>query len=357
VTLFLTICLLATSGAGLPAQTFAQSEGAIEAQRQPTESRGRRRGGRNLEFLGEGKSHATVLEAFQPATTKAAAATVQVLVDDKVVALGTIVDPGGLVVSKASLLDGDLKCRTGDQQEFAAEIAGILEEHDLALLRIDAQSLTAVTWRTGKPPAPGTLVAAPDADGKLLAVGVISAAPRPVPGVRVTGESRGWLGIELGGGDSGLAISSVVRRSAAEEAGLKAGDRVAQIDGQRVEQVRQVIEAVGSHPPGETIEIVVVRDGEELKKSATLGKPEDRPSPQDRWGGGPFSKRRSGFPTVIPHDTLVRPEQCGGPLVDTDGAVVGINIARALRVATYALPAETVREAVEALRQETAADR
>jgi len=38
------------------------------------------------------------------------------------------------------------------------------------------------------------------------------------------------------------------------------------------------------------------------------------------------------------------PEQCGGPLVDVHGRVIGINIARAERIATYALPAKIVQE-------------
>jgi serine protease Do len=54
---------------------------------------------------------------------------------------------------------------------------------------------------------------------------------------------------------------------------------------------------------------------------------------------------------VLPHDTVVRPRDCGGPLVDTDGNVVGINIARALRVSTFAIPADTVRQVVEELKQ------
>ena len=51
-----------------------------------------------------------------------------------------------------------------------------------------------------------------------------------------------------------------------------------------------------------------------------------------------FSDRRFGFPTVVPHDLAIAPNDCGGPLVDIDGRCLGVNIARALRVASYALP-------------------
>ena len=42
------------------------------------------------------------------------------------------------------------------------------------------------------------------------------------------------------------------------------------------------------------------------------------------------------------HDTVLDPDECGGPLLDTKGNVVGINIARAGRVVSYALPSSLI---------------
>ena len=56
--------------------------------------------------------------------------------------------------------------------------------------------------------------------------------------------------------------------------------------------------------------------------------------------GGPLSERADDFPGgVLQHDTVLQPTECGGPLVNLDGKVVGINIARAGRVESYCLPA------------------
>jgi S1-C subfamily serine protease len=55
------------------------------------------------------------------------------------------------------------------------------------------------------------------------------------------------------------------------------------------------------------------------------------------------SKRATDFPSVIQHDTALMPSDCGGPLVDLSGKVVGINIARGGRTETYAAPASRVR--------------
>ncbi len=45
---------------------------------------------------------------------------------------------------------------------------------------------------------------------------------------------------------------------------------------------------------------------------------------------------------VLQHDIPLSPEECGGPLLDLDGHCVGINVARAGRVKTLAVPASDV---------------
>ena len=59
-----------------------------------------------------------------------------------------------------------------------------------------------------------------------------------------------------------------------------------------------------------------------------------------------MSSRRGGFESVLQHDTVLRPEQCGGPILNTKGQAIGINIARATRVASYALPASVIVELI-----------
>jgi serine protease Do len=59
--------------------------------------------------------------------------------------------------------------------------------------------------------------------------------------------------------------------------------------------------------------------------------------------GGDLSKRRSGFPVFLQHDTILKPKDCGGPVVDLDGKAIGINIARAGRTDTLALPSEAIQ--------------
>ena len=58
--------------------------------------------------------------------------------------------------------------------------------------------------------------------------------------------------------------------------------------------------------------------------------------------GTEISKKRTGFPKITQTDLPILPQHCGGPVVDLDGKVIGINIARAGRIKTYMIPAEEV---------------
>ena len=296
------------------------------------------------------KTHSSVKAAYRGATGPMAKATAEVLGDGKVVALGTVVDATGYIVTKASLLQGEISCRFhADGKEMGATLKGVSDDYDLALLKVEATDLTVAAWRT-EPVGPGTLVAAVAPDGDAIGIGVISAEPRAVRGSRRSTVRRGWLGISLGDGDAGVGVADVTEGSPAAKAGLQPGDQIQSIDGQPMRSMEQVVDTVGSHSPGDTLSIQVLRDDQQVTLSAKLQKPPRMAAPEDQWGGGPFSDRRAGFPPVLPHDTVVLPSQCGGPLVDTDGKVVGVNIARALRVTTYAIPADKVQQLVTQLK-------
>ncbi len=317
---------------------------------------GRRRSWRR--FLAPGvnaKNHASVKAAFGDMVASAAPATVRILADGEAAALGAVVQSNGYILSKASLLSGKLTCKLADGRELDARIVASQEENDLALLKVDADDLTPVSWRTGDPPLPGSWVATVGQGEGPLAIGVISTGPRRIRGSRRPRSARGLLGVTLQEANSGPRIATVMKESGAERAGLKIGDVVRSIGPKAITSVRQMVDTVGSHPPGTTISLVVARQGKKLKISATLGKPsEGSPfsrSPEDAWGGGPFSERRYGFPLALSHDMAVDPHDCGGPVVDTDGKVVGINIARALRVTTYAIPADVARQALADLKK------
>jgi len=68
----------------------------------------------------------------------------------------------------------------------------------------------------------------------------------------------------------------------------------------------------------------------------------DQMSRNDQMSGA-FSERRSGFPRILQHDILGARSIVGGPLLDLDGRCLGMNIARANRSESFAIPVEDLK--------------
>jgi serine protease Do len=294
----------------------------------------------------EGASR-SVKAAFREVVARPANSTVQVYCEGKTSALGTIVDASGYVVTKASELKGAITCQlnTGSTK-YDATIVGRDAALDLALLKIDAKELQAIAWTDEAPPV-GSWLATPGLSRDPLALGVLSVSPRKIK------PPAGALGIDLGGRSAPATIREIVPNSAADEAGLRGGDVILKVDGKAMPSSEVLIETISSRLPGDTVELLIKRGTEELTIKATLrsrvetfSSGDDRAEFQNNLGSQ-LSERRAGFPLVIQHDSILKPSECGGPLVDLDGKAVGINIARAGRVESYALPGSIVREAVK----------
>ncbi|MFC1806450.1 PDZ domain-containing protein, partial [Planctomycetota bacterium] len=293
------------------------------------------------------KNHTTILRAFRPVVAKANGSIATVLCDGGAAALGTVVDANGLILTKASELRGTLECKLPGGKKHKAQVVGISSPHDLALLKVAAKGLQPIAWSEA-PAQVGALIATPGGKADPIAIGVISVAPRPM-------KERGLLGIMFPRTGDDPRVGQVMPGTAAAKAGLKPGDVITKVDGKAVETRDDVIKTIGAHPPGDKIDVHFQRGGEEKKVTVTLGSRRLSPQRQRRLDmmnmfGGPLSDRRTGFESALQHDTILLPSQCGGPLVDLDGKVVGINVARAGRVESYAIPADVARPLLDDLK-------
>lgn len=68
----------------------------------------------------------------------------------------------------------------------------------------------------------------------------------------------------------GALVTRVTSASAASEAGLRVGDVIVRIDGKPVNEASDVQALVRSRRPGDSLEVVVIRDGEQRTLSAKL---------------------------------------------------------------------------------------
>jgi serine protease Do len=293
------------------------------------------------------KNSAKVLSAFRDVAGKVRQSTVKVLCDGKETALGTVVGPDGWVLTKMSELKGRTTCKLSDGRDLEAQLVGVQEQYDVALLKIDAKGLTPVEWQESKAAPVGSWLASAGPGQDPLAVGVVSVAarkgnPKDARLARDPAKS-GYLGISLAPAEGGIKIDMVMPDTAAAKAGLKVNDHVLSFNGKAYKDVQDFIDAVGSCKPDEEITLKIKRGTEEKEVKAKLGKrPPDRGDIQNTMGGT-LSLRRGGFPLFLQHDTVLRPQDCGGPVVDLDGKVIGVNIARAGRTESYVVPAEAIQ--------------
>lgn len=303
----------------------------------------------NAQRGSKGRNTAPVVSAFGAVVAKPSESVVRVLCDGVETALGTVVGPDGLIVTKASDLKGKIVCKFKDGKEVAARIIGIEEQHDLAMLEVKATGLRPIEWRTAKAEV-GDFVASASNAALPVAIGIVSVAPRKPNawelGRTAPSPNSGFLGIQLGDSDdNGPIISLVTKGSAADKAGLKPGDVVLSIAGQKMPNAQKLVQTIGSYKIGSSVLLKVRRGEEEKDIRATLEKrPGEYFDRGDRMNalGSELSLKRTGFPTILQHDTIIKPKDCGGPLVDLDGKALGINIARAGRTESYAIPTEVV---------------
>ena len=83
----------------------------------------------------------------------------------------------------------------------------------------------------------------------------------------MTEELRGYFGAPT---DAGVLVSRVETDSPAAKAGLKVGDVLVEVDGQKVEDVGDVISTLAGKAKGARSSLAIVRDKKRLTLSATL---------------------------------------------------------------------------------------
>ena len=303
-----------------------------------------------------GKSSPSLLQDIAPIAAPAARSTVVVLCDGRPAVWGTVVRKDGYIATKYSELHGKLSCQIGPR-ELPAVFVKSKTEHDLALLKVEAKDLVPITWADGDPPAPGSWLITPGPEEDVLGLGVVSLSARAIPDApKILLRNRAIIGVILDQTAKNALLSAVTPNLPAAKAGLKPGDVILSVDGQRTPTFKDVNQVMGKYKPGDKVTIEITRDGKPLKLKVDLVS-SDQMAPKmsgDQLthlseAGGTVSKRHNSFANALTHDTVLQAAECGGPLVDLDGRAIGMNIARADRTASYAIPAGTVRKVVAEL--------
>lgn len=227
-----------------------------------------------------------------------------------------------------------------------------------------APAFTPVEWAPAAPAALGEWLYAPALTTRRSEepttakwqqqprLGVLSAARRRIPGQGAA------MGITMGpsprAADNqrppGVLITAIADDSPAYAAGLRAQDILFEVAGQPIESMDSVNDLVRKRQPGEEILLRLLRDGQEITRRVRLAS-RSRVMANfqgEDYANGGTSLRTDDFPAVLQHDLPLNPCDMGGPVFDLQGRAVGINIARADRISTYALPADLFRKRLDA---------
>lgn len=298
------------------------------------------------------------LRAFKPVSDATRNSIVKFNVDGETVALGAVMDANGLALTKASeLKPGKLTCWLASEKEVAAEVLEVDQDEDLALVRVHGRGLKPLSWATEEV-VEGQWAITPGVAETPHAVGIISALPRRIR------PQRAIIGIRFELGTSAARVDLVREGYSADKAGLKAGDVIVGVNGTVVTNRESVVEMLREYGEGQTVSLRVQRAGKEFAAELKMMAPGKDPTgtwiyPEEvpTRLAGEVSHRAQGFEQALEHDTVLQPWLCGGPLVNLDGKGIGLNIARAGRVSTYALPAGLVRRVFEQLKLKAEAKR
>jgi serine protease Do len=287
---------------------------------------------------------ATTLASYREVVSVAKSGVVAILDGDSAVVLGTVVAAEGLVVTVASRVPHDARCRLPDGRLVQAKVVGVHPAFDLALLRLPAAGLEAVGWAEANP-AVGSIVVAAGADDLPLAVGIVSAGRRDLPGphpATVTRPQRqpATLPEVIGSAVQGRGYWVEFAEGEAVRAGIEPGDVILSIGGMAVRSHQELARCVRGRAAGDRLPVRLLRSGRHVELRLTL---------RARSVIG-FTNREAGYPTVFEHDLPLDAAECGSPVVGLDGKAVGLTVARLGGSGCMAVPADVVQRLLPELK-------
>ncbi|MGJ8677323.1 MAG: trypsin-like peptidase domain-containing protein [Akkermansiaceae bacterium] len=298
-----------------------------------------------------------VWEAFEPQREVLQQSSAVVYTDEKFhvkAVYGVIVSEEGHILTKASEIEDyeNLGIRVGRELYEDVELVSTDTAWDVALLKINSETeFVPVVFSSSDIVSQGHWVVSNGSSSRStrrVRVGVVSAETREIK----AGISNVVLGVMLDAGEGEeIKVTELTPDGGAELAGVKVGDIIESVDGKELVEILDIWQALKGKIVGDILEVGILRGEEKLKIEVELTARSEDPaqiSRNDMMSGGNeiLSERRDGFERVIHHDTPLSHTSVGGPLLNLDGECIGMNIARASRVATFAIPVPELREII-----------
>lgn len=296
------------------------------------------------------RSGEVVKKIVRPNVEEALRATVEILKDNVIIGQGVVVRADGMILCKNSDLgNGEALAVKIKEAKFIATKVSETNVTDLAIIKVNVVDLPVIRFG-GDDQKEGTLVVS----GLNCGIGAISLWKYYA---RLSNQLP-FLGILADQVEGGLKITKVEPKSPADVAQLAIDDIVTFVEGKKMIRTQDLLDIIGNSEPGDTINVVVNRGPKIITNRIKLGNQALSRSADNRSGNpflqsvlGPYSKRFTGFGLVFVHDTIIKPNECGSPVCDINGNVIGINISRFHRTMTFALHVRTVKPVIAMMLQ------
>jgi serine protease Do len=298
-----------------------------------------------------------VIAAFEPQRKVLQTSSASIVEGRVESGYGIVVSPDGYLLVKASKIEPLQQPKvTIDRTVYQnARIVATDPDWDVALMKIDASDLTPVVFADSSDLPEGTWIVVNGVSSRFARralAGIISANAREI---HVPGGAA--LGVALKKGANALEIEGVSEKSGAKEAGLQKGDVILAVEDKPVKDTDDIAEVLKGRKPDAMVKVTFRRGEQELSAQVRLAPKAEifgmEVNRNDQMSGD-FSKRRSGFARVIQHDVMGNSKLMGGPVLNLDGKCIGMNIARANRAETFAIPVEELKTLTAALLKKAA---
>jgi serine protease Do len=294
------------------------------------------------------RESSAVLRELLPVVSGVRSSTFEVINPSYWVSMGAVVTSDGYAITKASELEQDqpIKARFGRDKTVSATLVKVDTENDVALLKLEEGTYQPIHLHAAEP-QPGQILLSVGVRDPIMALGVCSCEARSLQQ-----RNRGQIGVVPQETPDGIAIFQV--QNAAYRAGLRDGDVIVSIQGREVRKVPEFVSLIRKYRAGDELTVTTKRGDSVMDFTVKLGNLRAMSMDTPRFEAmnmlGSINSQRSGsFPWAMQHDSPLLPEQCGGPLVNLAGEVVGVNIARGGRTASYALTGEHLAEVLRNL--------
>lgn len=170
---------------------------------------------------------------------------------------------------------------------------------------------------------------------QILEFGEVKRGMLGVQGGEITSELADALGYES---SKGAFVSQVLPDSAADKAGLKAGDIIISVNGKKVETFAELRAKVATLGAGKTVTLGVIRDGKEKNYEVTLGEQSNNKTKADKLHQGLSGAELSN---TIASDVIqgvkvtsvAKDSPAEGYQLQKDDIIIGVNRKRVKNIA------------------------